>query len=184
MKRGGSKAKGSAWERQISKLLTKWLTGQDKEYYFYRSPGSGAVSTINYGNKTLSGDIIAIKQEGSFFTEIFNIEAKNGYEGASFDKFLKENKNDILFKFWEQSVRDAKSADKYPLVLFKKKGFPNPWIAFDKNVYDKIYKYINKTRHMILNYDIDVCVCFMNFSDFLDIMSPEKIKELFKCTYR
>lgn len=178
MRRGGSKSKGSAWERTVSKILTKWLTGQDKEYYFYRSPGSGAVSTVNFGNKTLSGDIIAIKQEAAFFTEIFNIEAKNGYADASFDKFLKENKNDVLLKFWEQSLRDAKLSDKHPLVIFKKKGFPNPWIAFDEEIYKKLKKYFEKYKTITLSYENGTIIYFMNFSDFLLSVSPDIIRGL------
>lgn len=146
------KAKGSAWEREVSRILTEWLTGQRKELYYYRSPGSGAVATINLGNKAISGDIIALKQEAKFFTDIFNIEAKAGYENASFDKFLKMNKNDPLESFWNQSIRDAEIAEKYPLVIFKKKGMPNPWIGFNKTTYNKLYKYINKCRIQILQW--------------------------------
>lgn len=179
MKSGGSKAKGSAWERQLSKILTKWLTGQDKEYYFYRSPGSGALATVNFGNKTLSGDLIAIKLEGSFFTEIFNIEAKNGYENASFDKFLKDNKNDVLQAFWNQSVRDAEKSDKLPLVMFKKKGMPNPWLCFCSKTFEKTKKLIKDIKLISLYYGTEtIYVC--NLTDFLAKVSPNDIKKLWK----
>jgi hypothetical protein len=75
------------------------LTGQDKELFFYRSPGSGAVATINVGNKAISGDIMALKPEASLLIDKFSLELKTGYKGVSLDKHLKYNKADPLKAF-------------------------------------------------------------------------------------
>lgn len=161
-------------------MLTTWLTGQDKELYFYRSPGSGAVATINVGNSAISGDIIALKQEAAFFTDLFNIEAKNGYDSASMDKHLKENKNDPLKNFWSQSNIDAKKSNKMPLVIFKKKGMPNPWIAFNESTYNKLFNLIYNFRVVMIGWGGELPNMYiMNFTDFLSVVTPKYIKENF-----
>lgn len=122
MKAGNSKAKGSSYEREISKFLTEWLTGQSKEYYYWRSPSSGAVSTITQGNGEISGDIIALKPEGTILTGKWSIEVKTGYPNSSLHKFLKNVKNDEIEGFWNQCVGDSSRSKKQPMLIYKKKG--------------------------------------------------------------
>ena len=50
----GGKAKGSAFEREVCKMLNVWLTGKEKPYVFWRSPSSGALATIHIENKDMS----------------------------------------------------------------------------------------------------------------------------------
>jgi hypothetical protein len=65
----------------------------------WKSPNSGGVSSVILKNVDMSGDIIALKEEAKFLTDIFSIEAKNGYPKASLDKHLKYNKNDEIESF-------------------------------------------------------------------------------------
>jgi hypothetical protein len=60
--------KGGDFEREISKAFTKWLTGVEKPYKFWRMPGSGGLATIHEENTNLSGDIrsvsvLSVKQD-------------------------------------------------------------------------------------------------------------------------
>ena len=126
--------KGSAWERDISRFISKWMSGQDKELYCWRSPGSGAVATINLGNKAISGDLIPLKPEASKFFDIFSIECKNGYPGADPFKCITSSKGDDLRDFWIQACRDADKAEKLPMLIFKKKGVRgNPFVGVTFN---------------------------------------------------
>ena len=115
------KGKGSLWERDIAKTLTKWLTGKEKPYVWWRMPGSGAIATISEENKELSGDIMPLRPEGAFLTDKFSIEAKTGYPSSSFHKHLKGVKNDEIRLFWEQCCGDANRASKLPMLIYKKK---------------------------------------------------------------
>jgi len=117
-----SKGKGSAAERKIARFFTRWLTGQDKELYFWRSPSSGQLCTINVGNKSISGDLMALKPEASFLTDIFNIEIKDGYGNTDLFQHLKGIKNFNIESFWKQCTRDAYENDKLPLLIFNKKN--------------------------------------------------------------
>lgn len=50
-------AKGGSFEREISKYLTKWLTGTEKPYKYWRQDASGGLATIHAENVHLTGDI-------------------------------------------------------------------------------------------------------------------------------
>ena len=62
-------AKGQNFERDISKYLTKWLTGTTKPYVFWRNDGSGSFATRDVENAELAGDLKALRREGDFFRE-------------------------------------------------------------------------------------------------------------------
>lgn len=115
-------AKGSDFEREISKELTIWLTGKPKPYYFWRQPASGSLATIDEKNKNLSGDIRAIHPDAEFFTDIYSLELKTGYPKASFWQHFIPLKNYILKEFWKQCVRDAYQAEKKPMLIYRKLG--------------------------------------------------------------
>lgn len=115
----GKKKSGKS-ERDIARFFTNWLTDQTRILYFWRSPGSGAVATVNLGNKALSGDLIALRPEAAFFTDLFSVEVKDGYDDTCLFQHLKENKSFNIKEFWEQCTRDAYDHDKLPLLLYKK----------------------------------------------------------------
>lgn len=126
--------KGADWERVISRRLTLWMSGQDKDLWLWRSPGSGSVGSKSpsLSNKALSGDIIALKPGALPLIENYSLELKNGYESACPFQSITKTKGDILLDFWTQCCRDAEKAEKYPLLIFNKKGVRgNPFIGMD-----------------------------------------------------
>ena len=175
MRKGGGKAKGSAYEREIAKTLTKWCSGQDKEYWFWRSPSSGAVSTITEGNGEIAGDIIALKPEGTFLTSKFSIEVKVGYPTSNFHKHLKKVKNDEIRDFWSQCCNDADRADKLPMLIYKKKQY-NALIGVSV-INDKL----KEIPSLIMTWgdynDLPICH-FFDLEEFLNTVTPEDIKNL------
>src|SRR5574343_1296923 len=104
------KAKGSGFERDIAKFLTEWLTGQSKEYYFWRSPASGGITTILEENGTIAGDIIALKPEATKLTNEYSIECKTGYPQSSFHKCMKVEKDDEITLCWKQACEAARKS--------------------------------------------------------------------------
>lgn len=184
-------AKGSQFERELARFLTQWLSNQKKELYFWRSPSSGAVATVS--SQDIAGDIMAVKPEAYILTKVWNIEAKNGYPKASFDKHLKETKGDIIKDFWIQCVRDAQSCNpiKKPMLIFKKKGL-KPIIGIssidcpiiDKIKYDKIHmKNITEELNcLILHWkDIDTYgTTFFDMKQFFEYFTPEVAEKLYQ----
>lgn len=114
--------KGGDFERHISKTLTRWLSGQEKPYLYWRMPGSGGLATIHEENRGLSGDIRALSPDAEFLTDCFSIECKTGYPRSSFWQHFKDLKNNHIKEFWKQAVHDAYNAEKRPMLIYRKKG--------------------------------------------------------------
>lgn len=169
------KGKGGTWERDVAKTLTKWLTGVEKPYVWWRAPGSGSVATVSIENKELSGDIISLRPEGTFLTSKFSIECKVGYPNSNFHKHLKGVKNDEIRLFWEQCCNDACRADKLPMLIYKKKQF-NALIGISI-INDDLRKIPSITMTWGECNNLSICH-FFDMTEFLNTVTPEDIKIL------
>lgn len=172
-------AKGGEWERDVCKFLSKWINGEQKPYVFWRGRGSGGMFTVSEGDvgEKFSGDIYPVREEGKFLTDIFSIECKSGYKEASLDKFLKCNKSDPIREFWEQCVDDAKKAGKRSMLIFKKKGYPTPWLGISYEVYQMLKGYLEPCRMIHLYWNDLPDTYFFEYRGFFNIITPEIIKE-------
>lgn len=170
------KRKGSSAEREIARFLTKWLTGQDKELYFWRSPGSGAVATINIGNHDIAGDIVPVKPEALLFCSIFFIEVKDGYSNTDIFQHLKGNKTFTLANFWRKATSEAKASNKFPLLFFRKKN--GKWtIGIDSYIKHKLD--MRSIAGIALYLDGETNNIYMyNRDDFFNILTQEKLQRL------
>lgn len=174
-------AKGGQWERDVCKKLSKWVDGEEKPYKFWRGSGSGGNFTKdNLVGERFAGDVYHVREEGRFLIDRFTIEAKNGYSNASLDKHLKYNKADPLKSFWEQVINDAVSTNKYPMLVYKKKGMPIPWIGICPDIYKKLSKYLKGGRfiHLYWNDNDLPDTYFFDFDYFLECITPDIIKKI------
>jgi hypothetical protein len=172
-------AKGSAFERYVAKTLTFWLSGKEKPYIFWRSPGSGMIQTLSLCQEGMSGDIIAVKDEGKFFTNLISLEAKNGYRHADFHKHFKNIKNNEINDFWKQCIGDARKAGKWGMLIYRKKGH-KVIIGLEKSVAD-CFDGLIKLRSLTLHFTNDLPdAVFFDFEDFLSVIKPEDIKSKIK----
>lgn len=168
-------AKGSAWERDVAKLLTTWLTGKPKPYVWWRMPSSGAMATISEENKELSGDIMPMRPEGAFLTDKYSIECKVGYPSSSFHKHLKGVKNDEIQDFWKQACRDADIASKKPMLIYKKK-MCNALVGIEEGDYVVQLSHLPSIT-MKFSFDIELPdVTFYDMTDFFGLVSPDDIR--------
>ena len=73
--------KGGAFEREISKKISLWITGRPKEVVLWRTASSGgrATQSMKSGIKQESqvGDVGAIHPDGIWFQQNFLIECKS-----------------------------------------------------------------------------------------------------------
>jgi len=165
---------GSTFERDIAKYLTVWVTGQEKPYVFWRSPGSGGLATLNVLNKEISGDIIAIKSQGEFFTNVFSIECKKGYGSADFWKFLSDVNNDIE-KFWTQCCTAAIKTNKLPMLIFKRSNTKNVIIGLS---YNDVIEYLPKLLgipNIIVSKNSSI---FFNRDTLFKLLTIDDVKQL------
>lgn len=172
--------KGSSFERDISKYLSKWLTGSEKPYQYWRTPGSGSLCTIHEENAGLSGDIRALTSDAKFLTNAFSIECKTGYPGTSFWQHFSDTKTFKIREFWEQSCRDAERANKIPMVIYRKKG-KKPLMCVHLGVLDQIIGIKNPYPHNSMTitfregYDLSpMFVC--DFEEFFSYVTPDKMR--------
>jgi hypothetical protein len=176
-----SKGKGSAWERDVAKLLTTWLTGKPKPYVWWRMPSSGAMATISEENKELSGDIMAMRPEGAFLTDKYSIECKVGYPSSSFHKHLKGLKNDEIRDFWKQACRDADIADKKPLLIYKKKNY-NALVGIEIFDYeDQLFNLPSICMRFTAEQAQDTTlpdVAFYDMEEFFKAVSPDDVRKI------
>ena len=177
-------SKGGQFEREVSKFLTEWLTGSKKPYVYWRTPASGAMMTI-HGDENMSGDIISVRPEGRFLTDNYSIELKNGYPNTSLDFFFKYNKSDPLKSFWEQCVDDAVKSNKQPLLIYKKKGLPTPWVGVGSDDYLNYAKDLEGIRCIRLTWgeaDGLPDIWLYEMKEFFERVTPDRVKEVMKCS--
>jgi len=102
-KKSKGKGKGPAFERLISKTLSAWWSGGEREDIFWRSTTSGARSTVRQkqGKTTFgqSADITAQDPIGQPLLDVMILELKKGYARASvadiIDKPTRMNSREI-----------------------------------------------------------------------------------------
>ncbi len=175
----GGKSKGSAFEREICKMLNVWLTGKEKPYVFWRSPSSGALATIHVENEDMSGDITGFSEEAKIICSVLNFELKTGYKETSIDKFLKYNKTDKLKEFWNQCINDCNDK-KHPVLIYRKKGLNTPWVCIDNSLFNVLYRKLKNYRYIILHFRELRDMYIFELKEFFDAVKPNDIKEIAK----
>jgi hypothetical protein len=130
-----SKQKGSAFEREIIKKLSLWVSEGKSDDLFWRSAMSGGRATVRSkkGQETASGhgDITAVRPEGNKLTDRYVIECKH-YKSIGLDKYVYGQ--GPLVEIWEKL---RKGHDKKPMLIFKENrkpimvglNFPINWIC-------------------------------------------------------
>lgn len=125
MRKGGGKAKGSAFEREVCRRLSLWVSSGRQEDVFWRSAMSGGRSTVaKIKGKRLAaqaGDISCIHPIGQHFADTFLVECKN-YRDLNFIGLLSGKGN--LLKFWDSTRKEASHYNKYPLLVAKQNQHP------------------------------------------------------------
>lgn len=121
-----SKQKGAAFEREVCKRLSLWVSHGAKEDCFWRSAMSGGRATIAArSNRNLSahaGDITAISPEGFQLADFAYIECKF-YRDLRVSSFV-VLKRGTLQGFWRATVKAARRHDKTPMMIVKENNMP------------------------------------------------------------
>ncbi|UVX35812.1 MAG: hypothetical protein [Bacteriophage sp.] len=109
-----SKNKGNRFERKIGAWFTQW-TG----FKFERNrAGSGAW----HSNKDATSDLTCTDERHAHRCKI-SIECKN-YKDIKFEHVLLGNKTCDILRFWEQASKDAKRANKLPILCMRYNSMP------------------------------------------------------------
>lgn len=127
MRPGGGKSKGSAFEREIARILSLWWSKGERDDVFARTMSSGAWGTqrAKAGKKTFGqhGDLQAIDPIGQPFISACCIELKIGYgKWCILDAFDRaRGTNPQTFEsFLIQAQCSAEKTGAMPMLIFKR----------------------------------------------------------------
>lgn len=136
MKKGGGKSKGTAFEREMCKTLSLWVTAGKRDDVLWRSSISGGRATVaaRKGKNLhhVSGDICAVHPDGAPLIEAFFIEAKC-YGDLMLSRLL-VNQTGRLADFWKIAKREARRYNKMPMLVWKQSMF-DVFVCLDERGY-------------------------------------------------
>jgi len=126
MRSGAGKQKGSAFERSICSLLSKWLTRGYRSDILWRSAMSGGRATVAHkkGQELahVSGDICAVHPLGHPFVAKFFCELKF-YRDLRLGNVV-AGKPSPLTTFWIKACEQARDHQKIPMLIAKQNNLP------------------------------------------------------------
>ena len=164
------KSKGSSFEREISKKLTAWASGQTEKLWYWRTPSSGAMGKNYYD---IGGDIVSLVAEAEPLTKLFNIEIKHHKDVDLLDYW---NKSSKINAFWTQCCGDATRAGRWPLLIMKV-THRNTFIGLGNSIELNIPNCINimyQDKDNLKLYLFDDWLTTVTYRDIIDIYKGEK----------
>lgn len=179
------KGKGSAFERQIAKDLSKWWTAGERDDIFWRSQTSGGRATQRKksGKTTANqeGDLTTMDPIGQPLIDQVSIELKCGYPAFTIEGLINRQrlKKSVLKQFVEQCKRETEGTKRIWWLIVKQNLRQELLIfppAFQEWLRIKGLTRWRKLDHIILRFENEV-VCVVRFYEMLEIMKPELFKE-------
>ena len=126
MKSGGSKSKGSSFEREIAVKLSLWISFGKRKDVFWRSSMSGGRATVALNSglqlKSQAGDVSAIAAIGEKLLDTHMVECKAYKDLQVLQGFIKGTGK--LYKFWEKAKQEAAKYGKRPLLIARQNQMP------------------------------------------------------------
>ena len=130
MRKGGGSNKGSEFEREICKKLSKWVSDGERDDIYWRTAGSGARATCRArkGKATANsdGDVGCLDNRYGWFTDRVLIELKRGYNHWRISDFLLPGRQpkDSAWAVWVSLEKEAHRLRKVPLLVLKQDRRP------------------------------------------------------------
>ena len=120
MRAGGSKKKGSAFEREVCKKLSLWVSKGQRQDLFWRSAMSGGRATVakrsGISLAHQAGDITATHPDGHVLTKTFYIECRF-YKNIDLGSLLFGQGHTA--SFWRETVVSALAHRRNPMLIVK-----------------------------------------------------------------
>ena len=168
MKPGGGKQKGAAFERDVCKKLSKWISYGEREDLFWRSAMSGGRATLGLAagkkHSSQAGDISSVHYMGNAFINRFVIECKH-VANLQIPTFLFDRKGN-LNKFWLKLRQESDDHGKFSVLIAKQNRLPILWIHETD---------IPRVPLLFLVDDDEYSMRFYKFIDVLDKAVPDDL---------
>jgi hypothetical protein len=108
------KAKGGAFEREVCKVLSLWVSHGERTDLFWRSAMSGGRATVHGRSVRQCGDVCSVAPEGHVLTDRYYIECKHL---KALQLFGLIDGNGLLLKHWQKTVREATKYKLTPMLI-------------------------------------------------------------------
>lgn len=193
-KKAGKKGKGSKFEREICKMLSRWWSKNATDDIFWRTSGSGARaktrSKTNRATFGQYGDVQATNPVGQPLINLCTIELKRGYSQNTMADLVEplqhfKPKPGIYESFIRQAIFDSQNAKTPFWMLIVKRDRREAFVLIPMSFYNKL-KYLDCTFRMLPK--IKMKVQFTNkrvrtifgttLSNFLSQIKPAVIRVL------
>lgn len=126
MRPGGSSAKGAAFERQVCRELSGWLSGGVRDDIFWRTAMSGGRATIGLRQGRLreaqAGDVQALDKLGLAFMALFSIECKH-VKTLQLGQMLAKKSGKVV-NFWGKHRHECKQYKREPFMVARENRYP------------------------------------------------------------
>jgi hypothetical protein len=170
--------KGGAFEREISKEFSQWLTDGKMDDAVWHTSGSGGRATQRKKNNNEvkrydHGDLRPDHECTNFFFDIFNVELKTGYAKItkkkgqktitmwSFNDLIDSKQDTPIFNsFWEQCCTDSISSKREPLLIFRRTQ-RTACIAMNDYIFESFKELCGKPifNYILINTKNNIVVC-------------------------
>ena len=147
-------AKGSQFEREICRDLSRWWTqNEDRDDVFWRSSNSGGRATVRgrKGKRThgQAGDIAATDPIGEPLLQLLTIEAKRGYSTQTIADLI-DRPRKAAQQTWESWIQQAHEAhvlsDSFSWMIVAQRDRRERIILIDDEVWTEIANLLTFTR--------------------------------------
>jgi hypothetical protein len=142
-------AKGSEYERTISKKLSLWFSEGQRDDIFWRTSQSGGRATIRHraGKSTANadGDIAAVDESGKSFIRHYLVEIKRGYtKQLDILNFVDSKSDSILFKWTRKARHECHRAGRQTILIIIKRDRKEPFVIITKNHFNELVSHFGE----------------------------------------
>ena len=182
--------KGSQFERETCKRLSKWWTNGKRDDVYWRSSQSGGRATqrAKRGVRTYGsyGDVAAVDPIGEPLLKLFTIELKRGSTyGTPGDllDFKSDNKRHRWMKCLLQTIRSSVEAGSHGWMMVSKRDFRRAMVYMDLDSarqLSQVVSFLNKpnvAKFCLKCSDMQIRFIAMPLESFLARVSPEQVKQ-------
>lgn len=189
-----SKGKGGGFEREVSTLLSLWVSDGTRDDIFWRSHGSGGRATCRgKSGKTTEGqygDQSATDPLGKPLIKAWCIECKTGYASSKKKEVLSKDgtakkktsitnwclldlidsrqEEPVILALWRQTVSQASQAGNEPVLIFRR-PLMSPCIVFQTSYFLKLENFFGKANIPVIQVRMNLHnMVIMSFYEFME----------------
>ena len=178
------KGKGSAFEREISKLLGLWWTEGERDDVIWRTQNSGGRATVRRKvGKTTAGQSSDLTFTDPIAKPLFDhctIECKRGYKWSLLDLVdkPKQSASQMMEKWIDQVEKDREASFVSWALIIAKRDKRLPVIIIPNELFNRIWDYYGKRPKIRLRFGCRGVRWVLRLDHFLDWAEPQFFTEV------